>query len=43
VEDRLKEDDWKGMTYRMTGEYKNQRRFVQTMLVVFSDRSASVG
>ena len=35
VEDRLKEVDWEGMTYKMTGEYENQRRFAQTMLLVF--------
>lgn len=35
VEQKLKTVDWEGMTYKMTGEYENQRRFVQTMQVVF--------
>lgn len=35
VEQKLKTIDWEGMTYKMTGEYENQRRFVQTMIVVF--------
>lgn len=35
VEQRLKTVNWEGMTYKMTGEYENQRRFVKTMLVVF--------
>ncbi len=35
VEQKLKSIDWEGMTYKMTGEYENQRRFVQTMQVVF--------
>jgi Cu(I)/Ag(I) efflux system membrane protein CusA/SilA len=35
VEQKLKTIDWEGMTYKMTGEYENQRRFVQTMQVVF--------
>jgi Cu(I)/Ag(I) efflux system membrane protein CusA/SilA len=35
VEGKLKTIDWEGMTYKMTGEYENQRRFVQTMQVVF--------
>ena len=35
VEEKLKTIDWEGMTYKMTGEYENQRRFVQTMQVVF--------
>ena len=35
VEQKLKTVDWHGMTYKLTGEYENQRRFVQTMLVVF--------
>ena len=35
VEQKLKSVDWQGMTYKLTGEYENQRRFVQTMLVVF--------
>lgn len=35
VEARLKTLDWGSMTYRMTGEYENQRRFVATMQLVF--------
>ncbi len=35
VEQKLKHIDWEGMTYKMTGEYENQRRFVQTMQIVF--------
>ncbi|HSI85455.1 MAG: efflux RND transporter permease subunit [Candidatus Methylacidiphilales bacterium] len=35
VETRLKRVNWEGMTYKLTGEYENQRRFVQTMLIVF--------
>lgn len=35
VERKLKTVDWEGMTYKMTGEYENQRRFVQTMQIVF--------
>ena len=35
VEQKLKTIDWEGMTYKMTGEYENQRRFVQTMQLVF--------
>ncbi len=35
VEQKLKTLPWENMTYRMTGEYENQRRFVQTMTVVF--------
>jgi Cu(I)/Ag(I) efflux system membrane protein CusA/SilA len=35
IEARLKTLDWGGMTYRMTGEYENQRRFVATMQLVF--------
>ena len=35
VEEKLKTINWEGMTYKMTGEYENQRRFVQTMQVVF--------
>ena len=35
VEQKLKTIDWEGMTYKMTGEYENQRRFVKTMQVVF--------
>ena len=35
VEQKLKAVNWDGLTYKMTGEYENQRRFVQTMQVVF--------
>jgi Cu(I)/Ag(I) efflux system membrane protein CusA/SilA len=35
IEQKLKTIDWQGMTWRMTGEYENQRRFVQTMTLVF--------
>ena len=35
VEQMLKSIAWEGMTYEMTGEYENQRRFVETMTVVF--------
>ena len=35
VEQALKKIDWGNMTYQMTGEYENQRRFVKTMQVVF--------
>ena len=35
VEQKLRSLDWEGMTYKMTGEYENQRRFVDTMILVF--------
>jgi copper/silver efflux system protein len=35
VERMLKALDWAGLTYQITGEYENQRRFAQTMLLVF--------
>jgi Cu(I)/Ag(I) efflux system membrane protein CusA/SilA len=37
VEQKLKTVNWKdeGMTYKMTGEYENQRRFVEKMQLVF--------
>jgi Cu(I)/Ag(I) efflux system membrane protein CusA/SilA len=35
VEEKLKTIDWEGMTYKMTGEYENQRRFTRTMAWVF--------
>jgi Cu(I)/Ag(I) efflux system membrane protein CusA/SilA len=35
VEQALKKLDWGSMTYQMTGEYENQRRFVRTMQLVF--------
>ncbi|HWN96385.1 MAG TPA: CusA/CzcA family heavy metal efflux RND transporter [Methylomirabilota bacterium] len=34
VEQALTKIDWGNMTYQMTGEYENQRRFVRTMQVV---------
>ncbi len=35
VEQKLKGIDMQGMTYKMTGEFENQRRFVKTMELVF--------
>jgi Cu(I)/Ag(I) efflux system membrane protein CusA/SilA len=35
VEEALRRLDWGSMTYEMTGEYENQRRFARTMLLVF--------
>jgi len=35
IEEKLKSVNWEGMTYKLTGEYENQRRFVQTMQIVF--------
>lgn len=35
IEQKLKTVNWEGMTYKMTGEYENQRRFVRTMWFVF--------
>ena len=35
VEQKLKTIDMQGMTYKMTGEFENQRRFVKTMQLVF--------
>jgi copper/silver efflux system protein len=35
IEQKLKTIDWEGMTYKMSGEYENQRRFVKTMQLVF--------
>jgi Cu(I)/Ag(I) efflux system membrane protein CusA/SilA len=35
VEMALRKLDWSSMTYKLTGEYENQRRFAQTMQVVF--------
>ncbi len=35
VEQKLKHIDMEGMTYKMTGEFENQRRFVKTMVLVF--------
>ena len=35
VEAALRKMNWGSMTYQMTGEYENQRRFTQTMQIVF--------
>ena len=35
AEQALRKLDWGSMTYQMTGEYENQRRFANTMQVVF--------
>ena len=35
VEAAIQKMDWGNMTYQMTGEYENQRRFTQTMQIVF--------
>ncbi len=35
VEAKMKAVNWEGMTWKMTGEYENQRRFVKTMQMVF--------
>ncbi|MBC8125977.1 MAG: efflux RND transporter permease subunit, partial [Gloeobacteraceae cyanobacterium ES-bin-144] len=35
IEQKLKSIDMEGMTYKMTGEFENQRRFVKTMMLVF--------
>jgi len=35
VEQKLGTIDWQGMTWKMTGDYENQRRFVDTMVIVF--------
>ncbi|HEX5790888.1 MAG TPA: efflux RND transporter permease subunit, partial [Luteolibacter sp.] len=36
VEEKLNTQvNWEGMTWKMTGEYENQRRFTQTMIWVF--------
>jgi Cu(I)/Ag(I) efflux system membrane protein CusA/SilA len=35
LEQKLAAVNWQGMTYKLTGEYENQRRFAQTMQVVF--------
>jgi Cu(I)/Ag(I) efflux system membrane protein CusA/SilA len=34
LEQKLKAVTWQGMTYKLTGEYENQRRFAQTMQLV---------
>ncbi len=35
IEHKLKSVDMEGMTYKMTGEFENQRRFTKTMVLVF--------
>lgn len=35
IEHKLKSIDMEGMTYKMTGEFENQRRFTKTMVLVF--------
>ncbi|RYD21854.1 MAG: efflux RND transporter permease subunit, partial [Verrucomicrobiaceae bacterium] len=35
VEQKLKSIDMEGMTWKMTGEFENQRRFTKTMTLVF--------
>ena len=35
IEQKLTQVDMEGMTYKMTGEFENQRRFVKTMQLVF--------
>jgi Cu(I)/Ag(I) efflux system membrane protein CusA/SilA len=35
IEHKLKTIDMEGMTYKMTGEFENQRRFTNTMVLVF--------
>lgn len=35
MEQKLTTIDWEGMTYKMTGDFENQRRFVKTMQLVF--------
>ena len=35
VEAKLKTVNWEGMTYSLTGDYENQRRFARTMSYVF--------
>ena len=35
IEQKLKTVNWEGMTYKMTGEYENQRRFTKTMWLIF--------
>jgi Cu(I)/Ag(I) efflux system membrane protein CusA/SilA len=35
VESALKKMDWGNLTWQMTGEYENQRRFARTMRLVF--------
>ncbi|MCX8496090.1 MAG: CusA/CzcA family heavy metal efflux RND transporter [Akkermansiaceae bacterium] len=35
IEQKLKSIDMEGMTYKMTGEFENQKRFTKTMILVF--------
>jgi Cu(I)/Ag(I) efflux system membrane protein CusA/SilA len=35
IEAKLKTVNWEDMSYKMTGEYENQRRFTQTMWLIF--------
>ena len=35
IERKLETIDMEGMTYKMTGEFENQRRFTKTMMLVF--------
>jgi Cu(I)/Ag(I) efflux system membrane protein CusA/SilA len=35
IEAKLQTVNWEGMTYKMTGEYENQRRFTKTMWLIF--------
>jgi Cu(I)/Ag(I) efflux system membrane protein CusA/SilA len=35
VEEKLSHVNMEGMTYKLTGDFENQRRFVKTMLLVF--------
>ena len=35
IEQKLKTVDMEGMTYKMTGEFENQKRFTKTMILVF--------
>jgi Cu(I)/Ag(I) efflux system membrane protein CusA/SilA len=35
VEKKMKALDWKNMTWKITGEYENQQRFIKTMQYVF--------
>ncbi len=35
VEEKLATFDMEGMTYKLTGEFENQRRFTKTMMLVF--------
>jgi Cu(I)/Ag(I) efflux system membrane protein CusA/SilA len=35
IEQKLKTIDMEGMTYKMTGEFENQKRFTKTMILVF--------